>query len=68
MTDYCVNLAPKSNFSQNEAKYEGSGGASGVANKTFGGSGGGIIHLNSIGTIYVVDSVFSAKGGNGLPS
>lgn len=52
----CLNLAPKPYFYEKEARYEGSGGASGIRDQTLGGSGGGIIWISSTGTLALYQS------------
>lgn len=47
----CLKLAPKPYFYEKEARYEGSGGASGIKDVGLGGSGGGIIWIASTGTV-----------------
>ncbi len=48
------------------AKYEGSGGASGLLNKNLGGSGGGIIWISTTNSLILNDTKILAKGANGI--
>jgi hypothetical protein len=51
---------PKSYYFGKEARYEGSGGASGDKDKATGGSGGGIIWLTTPNTTQIVNTTVSA--------
>lgn len=62
----CSKHFPKPYFYGKEARYEGSGGASGVHGKEFGGSGGGIIWLSSTGTLTINRSKIMAEGSDGI--
>ena len=63
--DTCASKVPNPYYFLKEARYEGSGGASGVKNKNAGGAGGGIIWLSTTGTINLEKSTLSANGFNG---
>jgi len=49
-----------------EARYEGSGGASGVRLAETGGSGGGIVWVSTTGRVILENSTVSADGANGV--
>jgi hypothetical protein len=63
--DICAKNIPKPYYYLEEARYEGSGGASGIRKKRAGGAGGGIIWLSTTGTINLEKSTLSANGKNG---
>jgi hypothetical protein len=52
-------------YYKEEARYEGSGGGSGISGAGLGGSGGGIIWISAIGTVALYDSSLLAGGGDG---
>lgn len=61
----CTKHWPKPYFYGKEARYEGSGGGSGVHGKLLGGAGGGIIWLSSTGTLTINRSSIKADGTEG---
>jgi hypothetical protein len=66
----CTKHWPKPYFYGKEARYEGSGGASGSGKHEYamGGAGGGIIWLSTTGTLTINRSTIYAKGMDGWTS
>lgn len=62
----CKARAPAPYFYKSEARYEGSGGGSGVNNMKYGGQGGGMIWLSTALNITLEDTKLLANGANGL--
>jgi hypothetical protein len=60
--DTCVTKYPLPYYFGQEARYEGSGGASGDIQKTTGGSGGGVIWMTTPGTTKMFNSTIAADG------
>jgi len=63
----CKNNKPAAYYSGKSIKYEGSGGASGTDDARLGGSGGGIIMINTHGTTNIEQSHIEANGGDATP-
>ena len=64
----CTKHWPKPYFYGKEARYEGSGGASGTHLQPWGGAGGGIIWLSTSGTLTINRSTIYARGMDGKTS
>mmetsp|Transcript_4035 Transcript_4035/g.6817 ORF Transcript_4035/g.6817 Transcript_4035/m.6817 type:complete len:199 (+) Transcript_4035:2086-2682(+) len=61
----CFTVFPEPYYFGREARYEGSGGASGDRQKTSGGPGGGIVHIASVSKVSLKDSRVLADGSKG---
>ncbi len=64
-TVICQSAVPKTYYDSNEARYEGSGGASGNSSLRLGGSGGGIIWISANSSLNLTQSHLNANGSNG---
>lgn len=61
----CTQNTVKPYYFGEEARYEGSGGASGLKDGKLGGAGGGIIWFSTTNTISLDSSLVLAEGGHG---
>ncbi len=59
-----MSAIPKTYFVADEARYEGSGGASANSSLKLGGSGGGIIWITANSTLNMTNSTLKANGLN----
>lgn len=62
----CASEYPIPYYFGTEARYEGSGGASGLEDAQYGGSGGGIIWISATDTVTLFATNVTAEGEDGL--